>query len=75
MNIFTISKFRYPKHVEDTFSNYTFFYEDDHTYLNYFKQNTIIDLSYNVFAEIKNVYIKKMCFALYALYFRGGFFY
>lgn len=72
--IFTISKFRYPKHIEDTFNNYSFYYEDDYVYKQYFLENTNEFINYDTFGKIKNVFIKKLCFALYVLYNNGGFF-
>lgn len=73
MNIFTISKFRYPKHLEDTFENYTFFYEHTKVYKKFFDENIIQEISYDLFNTINNSVIKKICFAFYVLYFRGGF--
>ena len=73
MNIFTISKFRYPKHLEDTFENYTFFYEHTKVYKKFFDENIIQEISYDLFNTINNNVIKKICFAFYVLYFRGGF--
>lgn len=74
VNLFTISKFRYPKHIEDTFSNYNFYYEHDITYLSFFQKNNLDNNSIDNFKQIKNSIIKKICFALYVLYFNGGFF-
>jgi hypothetical protein len=74
MNIFTISKFRYPKHIEDTFDNYTFYYENDKIYKDFFNEYIVDDISYNMFSKISNAIIKKICFAFYVLYFKGGFY-
>ncbi len=74
MNLFMISKFRYPKHIEDTFDNYTFYYECEKTYKDFFEKHPIEYINYNDFKEITNEVIKKLCFALYVLYFEGGFF-
>jgi hypothetical protein len=79
MELFTISKFRYPKTIEDSFinsinCNYTFLYEHDKTYELFFKENITENITFEEFNKIKNTYIKKICFALYNLYFRGGFF-
>ena len=48
MNLFTISKFRYPKHVEDTFDNYTFYYEHNNVYetvFNKYDGSSLIELA------------------------------
>lgn len=74
MNIFTISKFRYPKHLEDTLENYIFYYENDKVYEDFFVKNFVEDISYNVLTQIKNGSIKKLCFAFYVLYVKGGFY-
>jgi hypothetical protein len=74
MNIFTISKFRYPKYIEDTFDNYIFYYEHDKEYQSFFTQHISEDISHNTFSQINNQFIKKLCFALYVIYFKGGFF-
>jgi hypothetical protein len=74
MNIFTISKFRYPKYLEDTFSNYSFYYEHNKEYQSFFTEHITEDISYNVFSQINNNIIKKLCFALYVIYFKGGFY-
>ena len=74
MNIFTISYFRYPKHIENTFENYTFYYENDNVYKTFFLNNVVESLPYNTFETITNKYIKKICFAFYVLYFTGGFY-
>jgi hypothetical protein len=74
MNKFTISKFRYPKHLEDTFDNYTFYYEHDKIYQEFFVEHPIPQLSYELFNKINNAVIKKFCFSLYVLFIKGGFF-
>ena len=74
MNLFTITKFRYPKHLEDTFENYTFYYEHDNIYKDFFDNYIVDDISYELFSKINNAFIKKLCFAFYVLYFKGGFF-
>ena len=79
MNIFTITKFRYPKQIEDSFqyitnNNYTFYFEHDKIYESFFYQNSIDEFKYIEFNEIKNPFIKKICFMLYILYIKGGFF-
>ncbi|MFY7728209.1 MAG: DUF2827 family protein [Flavobacterium sp.] len=76
MKLFTVTKFRYPKHVEDTFTDYTFYYEHAHTYQTFFTNHCIsdIDLSYNEFQSIRNDIVKKICFVFFVLYVHGGFF-
>jgi hypothetical protein len=74
MNLFTITKFRYPKHLEDTFDNFTFYYEHDKIYQDFFEENNTDIIKYETFRQIKNDYIKKICFAFYVLYTKGGFF-
>jgi hypothetical protein len=74
MNIFTISKFRYPKYIEDTFDNYSFYYEDDKVYELFFTDHITEDVSYNILTKINNQIIKKICFALYVIYINGGFY-
>ena len=79
MELFTVSKFRYPKTIDESFSktskcDYTFFYEHDKTYEIFFKENIIENIKFDEFNTIKNKYIKKICFILYVLHFRGGFF-
>jgi hypothetical protein len=74
MNIFTISKFRYPKHLEETFNNYTFYYEYNKVYEMFFDEHVSEEISYDLFNKINNSLIKKLCFAFYVLYFKGGFF-
>jgi len=74
MNIFTISKFRYPNYIEKTFSNYAFYYEHDKIYQTFFTEHINEDISYNIFSQINNQLLKKICFALYVLYFKGGFY-
>lgn len=73
MNKFTISKMRYPKHIEDTFNNYTFYYENDKVYQHFFVEHQILELSYDLFNKINSTAIKKICFALYVLFVQGGF--
>ena len=73
MNIFTITQFRYPKQIEDTFKNYIFYYEHETTYKSFFEENSS-DVTYEEFIGIKNKVVKKICFAFYVLYFKGGFY-
>jgi len=73
MNIFTITQFRYPKQIEDTFKNYIFYYEHETIYKSFFEENSC-DITYEEFIAIKNRVIKKLCFAFYVLYFKGGFY-
>jgi hypothetical protein len=79
MDIFTVTKIRYPKNIEDSFiettnKNYTFFLEHDKTYEAFFRENVVENINFDEFIKIKNAYIKKICFVLYALYCKGGFF-
>ena len=79
MNIFTVTKFRYPKVIEDSFmemtnNNYHFFYDHDKTYELFFQNNIIENFTFDEFSQIKNSYIKKICFIFYILYCEGGFF-
>jgi len=74
MNKFTVSKFRYPKHLEETFDNYYFYYDHYKIFQQFFDTNPIIDFSYNLFNKINNESVKKICFALYVLYIKGGFY-
>jgi len=79
MELFTLSKFRYPKTIENSFSettkcNYSFLYEHDKTYETFFKENITENFTFDEFNIIKNAYIKKICFILYVLYCKGGFF-
>jgi hypothetical protein len=74
MNLFTVSKIRYPKHLESTFKNYTFYFDNDKTYQLFFQQNIINDISCNEIIKINNSFIKKICFIFYILYLKGGFF-
>jgi len=74
MQIFTISTFRYPKHIEETFHQYTFYYDHNNIYQEFFQQHYIADISYNEILTITNATVKKLCFAFYVLYVKGGFF-
>ena len=77
MEIFTLTKFRYPKNIEDSFNDfckYTFLYDHYKTYEIFFSENITEKIMFADFNKIKNIYIKKICFVLYVLYFKGGFF-
>jgi hypothetical protein len=78
MHLFTISKFRYPKQIEDSFAgsntSYTFYYEHDFSYKSFYEKYPINEFTYDAFCKIKDSYIKKLCFAFYVLYVKGGFF-
>uniref|UniRef100_A0A6C0JY18 Uncharacterized protein n=1 Tax=viral metagenome TaxID=1070528 RepID=A0A6C0JY18_9ZZZZ len=77
MEIFTLTKFRYPKNIEDSFNDfckYTFLYDYNKTYEMFFSENITEKIMFVDFNKIKNIYIKKICFILYVLYFKGGFF-
>jgi hypothetical protein len=77
MNLFTVTKFEYPKPITDSFKeitdNYIFFYDDEKTYEKFITENIITDFSFDSFKEIKQEY-KKICFVLYILYIKGGIF-
>ena len=74
MNLFTVSKFRYPKYIEDTIRDYTFYYESPSIFEEFYKQNSVEDIDFALFTKINNVFIKKLCFIFYVLYVKGGFF-
>jgi len=79
MNIFTVTKFRYPKTIEESFfattkGNYNFFYDHDKTYELFLKENNIENFDINKFNNIKNGLIKKFVFIFYVLYCQGGFY-
>ena len=61
MNLFTVSTFRYPKHIETTFQQYTYFYEHINTYQSFFQENKIdnCDISFNEILSIENGVLKE----------------
>ena len=77
-NLFSVTKFRYPKNIEDSFmkivDKYTFYYEHEKTYQQFFKNNAITEINFDEFKSIKNVVIKKLCFILSVLFVNGGFY-
>jgi len=77
-NLFTVTKFRYPKNIEDSFmklfDNYTFYYEHDKIYQDFFENNKVTEIKFDEIKSIKNAIIKKLCFVFSVLYVNGGFF-
>ena len=77
-NLFTVTKFRYPRNIEESFikivDKYTFYYEHEKTYQQFFENNNFTEIKFDEINSIKNSIIKKICFVFSILYVNGGFY-